>query len=61
MLRGFNGGFRHFKTVLGEEDIKRIASLGGNCIRLWFEYSDFEVAPYEYSRESFALLDTILD
>lgn len=60
-LRGFNVAFRDFKTVLGEEDIKRIASLGGNVIRLWYEYTDFEAAPYEYRREGFALLDKILD
>lgn len=61
LLHGFNVGFRDFKTILGEEDIGRIASLGGNSIRLWFEYADFEEAPYEYRREGFALLDAILD
>lgn len=61
LLRGFNIAYQDFKTVLGEEDLKRIASLGGNVARLWYEYTDFEAAPYEYRREGFALLDKILD
>lgn len=61
LLRGFNTGFRDFKKVLGEEDIARIRELGGNCLRLWYEYKDFEERPYEYNREAFELLDRVLE
>ncbi len=61
ILRGFNAGFKYFSSVLGEEDIERISLLGGNCLRLWFEQREFEPHPYEYRRESFRLLERVLD
>jgi aryl-phospho-beta-D-glucosidase BglC (GH1 family) len=60
LLRGFNTGFRDFKNVLGEEDIARIRGMGGNCLRLWYEYTDFEEGPYEYRGDAFSLLDRVL-
>ncbi len=60
LLRGFNTGFRDFRNVLGEEDIARIRGMGGNCLRLWYEYTDFEERPYEYRKEAFSLLDRVM-
>ncbi|MGE5894282.1 MAG: glycoside hydrolase family 5 protein [bacterium] len=60
LFTGLNLEFKDFKTALGEEDIQRIADMGANSIRLILDYRDLETSPYHYSREGFALLDSVL-
>jgi aryl-phospho-beta-D-glucosidase BglC (GH1 family) len=43
-------------TFIIEEDIKRIASWGANCIRVPFNYRLIEESPYKYSRRGISLL-----
>jgi len=59
LLRGFNVAFRDFGSVLGEEDIGRVAGMGGNLIRLWYTYKDFESSPFTYRRGNLDLLADI--
>ncbi|ADH85721.1 glycoside hydrolase family 5 protein [Desulfurivibrio alkaliphilus] len=61
VLRGLNVEFRSFFDTLAPDDIARIAGMGANVIRLALDYRDFEPEPFSYRRESFALLDRILD
>ena len=61
LLRGLNIAFKDFKDVLGEADIKKIADTGANSIRLVMNYRDFETSSFEYNKESFSLLNSLLD
>ena len=61
VLRGLNVEFKDFNTVLGEADIRGIAAMGANSIRLNLDYRDLEAAPYQYRVEGLALLDRVLD
>ena len=60
LLKGFNVEFKHFKEILGEEDIKKISGTGANSIRLALDYRDFESSPFKFSENSFSLLDSVL-
>ncbi|MEW5745112.1 MAG: cellulase family glycosylhydrolase [Nitrospirota bacterium] len=63
MLRGFNVELKHFApswSVLGENDIRKMAAAGANCLRLVLDYRQFEPAPFSYDARSFALLDRVL-
>jgi hypothetical protein len=59
-LRGLNLEFKDFKTVLNEQDIRRISDMGANSVRLALDGRDLESSPYQYSDQGFALLDKIL-
>ena len=50
------GDMEHFETYITEEDIKYIASLGMDHIRLGFDQIVVESAPYEYRENIVALL-----
>ena len=43
-------------AYITEEDIKRIAAWGAQCIRVPFHYSLIETMPYRYSKEGVAVL-----
>ena len=51
------GDMEHFASYITEEDIKYIASLGMDHIRLGFDQIVFEKEPYVYREEIFAHID----
>jgi aryl-phospho-beta-D-glucosidase BglC (GH1 family) len=60
LLKGFNIAFKDFRQTLGEIDIRRIADMGANSIRLVIDYRQLESSPFTYDKENFSLLDTII-
>lgn len=60
-LKGFNVEFKDFMTVLGEDDIIKIAESGANVIRLALNYRDLEQSPYSYNKKNFNLLDRVIE
>ncbi len=49
------------KAFIQEKDIKNIASLGFNCIRLPFHYKLIETKPYCYSQKGLKVLDKTVE
>ena len=60
VLKGFNIAFEDFARTLGETDIKRIADMGANSVRLVLDYRQLESSPFQYDEETFSLLDVII-
>ncbi len=60
-LKGFNVEFKDFMTVLGEDDIIKIADSGANSIRLALNYRDLEQSPFSYNVKNISLLDRVID
>lgn len=58
-LRTFEKEF--IKTFIQEKDIKNIAQLGFNCIRLPFHYKLVESKPYQYSKEGLRAIDQVIE
>jgi len=57
-LQSFDESFRqHF---IQEKDIRDIARLGFNCIRVPFHYRLVEKSPYKYDEDGLRLLDKVL-
>lgn len=54
----FEKDFRN--TFIQEEDFKKIACLGFNCIRLPFHHNLIETKPYRYSQQGVEYLDRAL-
>ena len=54
------GDMEHFATYITEEDIKYIASLGMDHIRLGFDQIVFEEKPYTYREEIFSHIDNFI-
>ena len=54
------GDMEHFATYITEEDIKYIAELGMDHIRLGFDQIVFEEAPYVYREEIFEHVDRFI-
>lgn len=54
------GDMEHFATYITENDIKYIASLGMDHIRLGFDQIVFEEKPYTYSEEIFYHIDNFI-
>ena len=54
------GNMEHFATYITEEDIKYIAELGMDHIRLGFDQIVFEEAPYMYREEIFEHVDRFI-
>ncbi len=50
------GDFEHFRTYITEEDIRYIASLGLDHIRLGFDQIVIESQPYQYRQEIFDII-----
>ena len=63
-IYGFKGLARFEKlyreNFILEQDIKNIAELGANCLRLPFHYRLLEKRPFHYDNEGFKYLDTAL-
>lgn len=57
-LRDFEKAFRD--NFIREEDFRRIARLGFNCVRVPFNYRLIERAPYRYDARGVAYLDKVL-
>ena len=55
------GDFEHFNTYITEEDVKNIAGMGMDHIRLGFDQIVLEEAPYRYREEIFKLLGNFVD
>lgn len=54
------GDMEHFATYITEDDIKYIASLGMDHIRLGFDQIVFEEKPYTYREEIFLHIDNFI-
>lgn len=54
------GDMEHFSTYITEADIKYIASLGMDHIRLGYDQLVVEEAPYVYREEIFGLIDQFI-
>ncbi len=54
------GDMEHFAEYITEDDIKYIASLGLDHVRLGFDQIVLEKAPYEYREEILSLLDSFV-
>ena len=54
------GDMEHFASYITEEDIRYIASLGMDHIRLGFDQIVFEEAPYVYREEIFSHVDNFI-
>ncbi len=54
------GDMEHFATYITEDDIKYIASLGMDHIRLGFDQIVFEESPYVYRDEIFTHIDNFI-
>lgn len=54
------GDMEHFASYITEEDIKYIASLGMDHIRLGFDQIVFEERPYVYREEMFGHIDSFI-
>lgn len=54
------GDMEHFATYITENDIKYIASLGMDHIRLGFDQIVFEEKPYTYREEIFSHIDNFI-
>ena len=54
------GDMEHFATYITEEDVKNIADLGMDHIRLGFDQIVFEEAPYVYREEIFGHIDNFI-
>ena len=54
------GDMEHFATYITENDIKYIASLGMDHIRLGFDQIVFEEKPYTYRKEIFSHIDNFI-
>lgn len=54
------GDMEHFATYITEEDIRYIASLGMDHIRLGFDQIVLEEAPYVYREEIFGHIDNFI-
>ena len=54
------GDMEHFATYITEEDVKYIASLGMDHIRLGFDQIVFEEKPYVYREEIFGHIDNFI-
>lgn len=50
----------HFAEYITEEDVKYIASLGLDHIRVGFDQIVFEKSPYVYREEIFKLIDNLI-
>ena len=57
-LRLFEKSFRG--NFIKEKDIKRISSLGFNCVRVPFNYRLLEKSPYKYDLEGVRFLDDVV-
>ncbi len=55
------GDFEHFATYITERDVRYIASLGMDHIRLGFDQIVVEESPYVYREETLAHIDRFLD
>mgnify|MGYP004671618027 CR=1 FL=1 len=55
------GDFEHFKSYITESDVKYIASLGMDHIRLGFDQIVVERAPYEYRTEITDLIENFIN
>ena len=54
------GDMEHFESYITENDVKYIASLGMDHIRLGFDQIVLESAPYEYRKSIFSLLHSFV-
>ncbi|MBQ9769541.1 MAG: cellulase family glycosylhydrolase [Clostridia bacterium] len=54
------GDMEHFATYITEDDVKYIASLGMDHIRLGFDQIVFEEKPYVYREEIFGHIDNFI-
>ncbi len=54
------GDFEHFNTYITERDVKYIASLGMDHIRLGFDQIVVESEPYVYREEIFGLIENFV-
>ena len=54
------GDFEHFDSYITEKDVRYIASLGMDHIRLGFDQIVMEEAPYVYRERTFRLLDNFI-
>ena len=54
------GDMEHFATYITEDDIKYIAELGMDHIRLGFDQIVFEESPYNYREEIFGHIDNFI-
>ena len=54
------GDMEHFESYITEEDVRYIASLGMDHIRLGFDQIVLERAPYEYREEIFSIIDSFI-
>lgn len=57
-LINFENSFR--KAFIGQDDIKRIASWGANCIRVPFNFRLIEEEPYKYRKSGLRILKTLV-
>ncbi len=55
------GDFEHFESYITEEDVKYIASLGMDHIRLGFDQIVLESTPYIYREEIFVLMERFVN
>lgn len=55
------GDFEHFQEYITEDDVKYIASLGMDHIRLGFDQIVLEEEPYKYRESIFSLLHNFVD
>jgi len=58
-LKDFEKTFRD--NFIGEEDIKTIAGIGFNCLRVPFNHRLVEIKPFQYSLEGVAYLDRVIE
>lgn len=54
----YDAGFSNWFTA---EDVKQIAEMGANCIRLTTVFWTYEEEPYKYSDASFRRLDRVIE
>ncbi len=54
------GDMEHFASYITEEDVRYIASLGMDHIRLGFDQIVVEESPYAYREEIFAIMDRFI-
>ena len=56
-MRFSPGDYEHFESYITERDIKYIASLGLDHVRVGFDQIVLEESPYVYRERTFRLLD----
>jgi len=54
------GDYEHFENYIREKDVRYIASLGADHIRVCFDHVVLEESPYVYRERTFKLLDNFI-